>query len=164
MGPNNQGHVRYPLYNASKNETLKNRGKRENLMGRTPPQSTMEKMKKGQKRLLSNCFLHSKMIVQEVEHFIRKCLGEYVWNLLGKWIVLQIDDHLMYHISDVMNMDLNVFGQLSLHWISTKLESTLIVTPNDIQTMELDSKLGEEVLKPKCLNNDIDHPFVLDLC
>jgi hypothetical protein len=23
MGPDNQGHVRYPLYNASKNETLK---------------------------------------------------------------------------------------------------------------------------------------------
>jgi hypothetical protein len=43
MGPGNQGHVRYPLYNAFKNETLKkkNRVERENLMGKPPPQNTM---------------------------------------------------------------------------------------------------------------------------
>jgi hypothetical protein len=44
-GSRQQGHVRYPLYNAYKNETLKKRGKRENLMGKPPPQSTMHKKK-----------------------------------------------------------------------------------------------------------------------
>jgi hypothetical protein len=47
MGPDNEGHVRYPLYNASKNETLKNRGKRENLMGNPP--SKYNASKKGRK-------------------------------------------------------------------------------------------------------------------
>jgi hypothetical protein len=44
MGPDNQGHVRYPLYIASKNETLKNeeRGK---TSWETPPQGTMHKKK-----------------------------------------------------------------------------------------------------------------------
>ena len=36
MGPGNQGHVRYPLYNAYKNETLKKQGKKENLIGNPP--------------------------------------------------------------------------------------------------------------------------------
>jgi hypothetical protein len=56
-----------------------------------------------------------------------------------------------------------VFGPVSLHWVSAKLESTLIVTPNDSRTMELDVNLGEEFLKPKCLNSDVDRSFVLDL-
>jgi hypothetical protein len=62
----------------------------------------------------------------------------------------------MYHLSDVMHMDLDVFGPLSLHWVSAKLESTLIVTPNDSRMVELDVELSEEVLKPKCLNSDVD--------
>jgi hypothetical protein len=45
MGPNNIDHVRYPLYNAYKNETLKKQEKRENLMGKPPPQGTMHKKK-----------------------------------------------------------------------------------------------------------------------
>jgi hypothetical protein len=57
---------------------------------------------------------------------------------------------------DVMDMDLDVFGPLSLHWVSAKLEITLIVTPNDSRTMNLDAKLDKEVLKPKCLISNVD--------
>jgi hypothetical protein len=78
MGLDNQGHVRYPLYNEYKNETLKKRGKRENLMGKTPPQSTMYQKMKKERQLLSNCVLHSKTIAQEVELLLNKFLGEDV--------------------------------------------------------------------------------------
>jgi hypothetical protein len=84
-------------------------------------------------------------------------------TVFGGWTILQIDDPIMYQLSDVMHMDLDVFGPLSLHWVSTKLESTLIVTPNDSRMMELDANLSEEVLKPKFLNSDVDHSFVLNL-
>jgi hypothetical protein len=52
----------------------------------------------------------------------------------------------MNQLSDVMHMDLDVFCSLSLHWVSAKFQSALIVTPNDSQMMELDTKLSEEVL------------------
>jgi hypothetical protein len=63
-----------------------------------------------------------------------------------------------------MHMDLDVFGPLLLHWVSPKLESTLIVTPNDTRMVELDAELGEEVLKLKSLNSDVECSSVLDLC
>jgi hypothetical protein len=75
-----------------------------------------------------------------------------------------MDDLVMYHLFDVMHMDLDAFGLLSLHWVSAKLESNLIVTPNDIQTVKLDFKLSEEVLKLKGLNSDVDRSSVLYLC
>jgi hypothetical protein len=92
---------------------------------------------------------------------LSKCLGENVYRLFDGWKVLQIDDHVMYQLYDVMHMDLDVFCLLSLHWVSAKIESTLIVTPNDSQTEELDAELSEEVLKPKCLNSDVDCSSIL---
>jgi hypothetical protein len=35
---------------------------------------------------------------------------------------------------------------LSLHWVSAKLESTLVVTPNDSRSVELDAQICKEVL------------------
>ena len=70
----------------------------------------------------------------------------------------------MYQLCDVIYMDANVFGSLSLHWVSTKLEHNLIVTPNDSQTIKLDSNIGEYVLNPNFLNSDINFSYVLDLC
>jgi hypothetical protein len=46
--------------------------------------------------------------------------------MFGEWTILQIDDHVMHQRSDVMHMDLDMFGSLSLHRVSTKLESTLM--------------------------------------
>jgi hypothetical protein len=67
-------------------------------------------------------------------------------------------------IRSCMNhVDLNVFGSLPLYWISAKSQCTLIVTPYDSRTMKLDTKLGKEVLKTKCLNDTIDYSFVLGL-
>jgi hypothetical protein len=70
MGPDNQGHVRYPLYNAYKNETLKKKMRKEGKPhGKTPPpppQITMHKknMRRNKKQLLSNPVLHSKKTSQ----------------------------------------------------------------------------------------------------
>jgi hypothetical protein len=63
-----------------------------------------------------------------------------------------------------MHVDLNVFGSLSLYWISAKSQCTLIVTPYDSRIVKLDTKLGKEVVKPKCLNVTVDYSSVLDLC
>jgi len=79
------------------------------------------------------------------------------------WEILQINDPIIYKIYGAMHMDLHVFVLLSLHWVSTKLEVTMIVTQNDSQMMKLDAKLSEEFLKPKFLNSDVDYSFVLSL-
>jgi hypothetical protein len=62
-----------------------------------------------------------------------------------------------------MHADLNVFGSLSFYWISAKSQCTLIVTPCDSRIVKLDTKLGKDVLKPKCMNDTIDYFSVLDL-
>jgi hypothetical protein len=118
---------------------------------------------KKERHLLSSCVLHSKTIVQEVEIFLSKCLGEDVYNMFGGCTTLQIDEDVMYLVFDVMHMDLDVFGPLSLHRVSTKLESTMIVTPNDSPMVEMDVKISEEVLKPNRLNGDVDCSSVLVL-
>jgi len=98
-----------------------------------------------------------------MELLLSKCLGEYACNLFCICIVLQIDDPFTYHLSYVMNMDLDVFSLFPLHWISAKLESTMISTPNDSWMVELDSKISEEFLNPELLNSDFDHSYVLYL-
>jgi hypothetical protein len=62
-----------------------------------------------------------------------------------------------------MHVDLNLFGSLSMYWISAKSQCTLIVTPYDSRTVKMDTKLCKEVLKTKCLNDIVDYSFVLDI-
>jgi hypothetical protein len=62
-----------------------------------------------------------------------------------------------------MHVELNVFGSLLLYWIYEKYQCTMIVTPYDSRTMKLDTNLGKEVSKPKCLNDTIDYSYVLSL-
>jgi hypothetical protein len=81
-----------------------------------------------------------------VEPLLSKCLREDVCSLFGGWTILQVDGHVMYKLSNVMHMDLYVFAPLSLHSIFAKLKCTLIISPNDNQTVEMDAKLSEEVL------------------
>jgi hypothetical protein len=45
-----------------------------------------------------------------------------------------------------VHMDLDMLCSLSLHWVSAKLESTLVVTPNHSRSMELDFELCKEVM------------------
>jgi hypothetical protein len=52
MGPDNQGHVRYSLYNASKNEILKKQRREGKPHGKKIPQSTMHQ---NMRRNKSNC-------------------------------------------------------------------------------------------------------------
>jgi hypothetical protein len=64
MGPDNKGHVRYPLYNAYNNDTLKKTRKERKPHGNvppTPPQSKMheKKMRRNKNQLPRNCVLHS---------------------------------------------------------------------------------------------------------
>jgi hypothetical protein len=59
---------------------------------------------------------------------------------------LQVDDPIMDWIYDIVHMDLDMICLLPLHWVSTKLESNLVVTPNDNRFLELDDQLGKEVL------------------
>jgi hypothetical protein len=117
-GSQNQGHVRYPLYNASKNETLKieERGKTSWEKPPPPPQSTMhQKKEEGRKAVAKKLCPSLQDDHKKVELLLSKCLGEDVCSLFSGWTVLQIDDPIMYHLSDVMHMDLDVFGPLSLH-------------------------------------------------
>ena len=82
-----------------------------------------------------------------MELLLNKCLGEDVDTLFSKWTKLQINDLVIYQLSEEMHMDLDVFGLLSRHWLSAKLEITFIVTSIDNHMMQLDVELNEEVLK-----------------
>ena len=128
---------------------------------KNPPQKTMHQKKKRQ--LLGNCVLHSKTIPQSLKLQLSEGLGEDIDSLFRGRTKLQINDHVMYQISDEMHVDINVFGSLPLYWISLKSQCTLIVTPYDSWTVKLDTKLGKEVLKSKCLNDTVDYSYVLDL-
>jgi hypothetical protein len=86
------------------------------------------------------------MIVQTMEFFLSESLGEDVDSLLSGREVLQIDDPVMNQLPDKMHMDLDMFCLLSLYWISTEFECTLVVTPDHSQMVELNVELGEEVL------------------
>jgi hypothetical protein len=74
---------------------------------------------------------------------LSKFLHEDVYSMFGGWKILQIDDPFMYHLFDVMHMDLDVFGPLLLHQDSIEIESTLIVTPNESNMVKLDSELSD---------------------
>jgi hypothetical protein len=83
MGPNNRGHVRYPLYNAYNNETLKNeeRGKTSwETAPPPPPQITMnlKKMRRNKNQWLRNLVLHSKKTLQLCKFVLVEDFVEYV--------------------------------------------------------------------------------------
>jgi hypothetical protein len=94
---------------------------------KTPPQNTMHQKKKRQ--LLGNCVLHYKTIPQSLKILLSERIGEYVGSLFKGRTKLQINDPIMYQISNEMHVDLNVFGSLSLYWIFAKFQCTLIITP-----------------------------------
>jgi hypothetical protein len=56
-----------------------------------------------------------------------------------------------------------MFGSLLVYWISAKSQCTLIVTAYDSQTVKLDTKLGKEVMKLKCLIDTVYYS-VFGLC
>jgi hypothetical protein len=80
MGLDNQGHVRYPLYNASKNETLKIEERGKTSWEPPPPLKVqcIKKMKKEQKKLLSNYVLHSKETLQMCKLMLNEYFVEEV--------------------------------------------------------------------------------------
>ena len=65
--------------------------------------------------------LHPETISQESKLLLSENLGEDISNLLRTRTVLKIDDPNMNEFSNEVHVDLDVFGPLPLHWISTKL-------------------------------------------
>ena len=61
------------------------------------------------------------MISQESKLLLNEILCEDISSLLGTRTVLKIDDPIMNDFSNEVHVDLDVFGPLPLHWISTKL-------------------------------------------
>jgi hypothetical protein len=53
MGPRNQGHVRYPFYNASKNETMKKERKEGKPHGKKNPLKYNASKKKKERKLVA---------------------------------------------------------------------------------------------------------------
>ena len=73
---------------------------------------------------------HSKKIPRIGECLFCEALGENVSSFLCRWVILQGYHLLMHQDPHVVHVYLNVFGPLSLYWISGNLDFTLIVTPN----------------------------------
>ena len=51
------------------------------------------------------------------ELFLSKFLGENICNLLIFRVILQNNCLVMHQLPDVVHVDLNMFGPLSLNWI-----------------------------------------------
>jgi hypothetical protein len=81
-------------------------------------------------------------------------LSKYVRILFKGRREPHVDDPLMEYISYVVHMDLYMLCPLSLQWVFAKIESTLVVTPNDSRSMELDSQ---------CLDGNVNYSSVLSL-
>jgi hypothetical protein len=81
-----------------------------------------------------------------VKLLLSESVGEDVSSLFRGRTKMQVDDPLMDYISDVVHIDLDILFLFILHRVSIKLESTLVVPPNDIRSMELDAQLGKDVL------------------
>lgn len=88
-------------------------------MGRKPPSKYNAKVEKRQ--LLGSRVLHPETISQESKLLLSESLGEDVSNLLETRTVLKIDDPIMNEFSNEVHVDLDVFGKLPLHWISSKI-------------------------------------------
>ena len=65
------------------------------------------------------------------ELLLNEAVGENVCNLLICGAILQNHCLVMHKFFDVVHVDLDVFGSLSLNRICRDLDSTLIVTKND---------------------------------
>ena len=59
---------------------------------------------------------------------------------------MEVDDPLMYQVLDVVHVDLYVLCSLPLNWISTELQSALVVTLDDDRSMKLNAQLSEKML------------------
>ena len=65
------------------------------------------------------------------ELLLSEVLGENVCNFLICGAVLQNNCSIMHKLFDVVHMDLDVFGYLSLNQICLYIDITLIFTKND---------------------------------
>jgi hypothetical protein len=52
----------------------------------------------------------------------------------------------VYQVLDVVHVDLDVLRPLPLNWISAKLHSALVVTPDEDRPMKLNAQLSEKML------------------
>ena len=65
----------------------------------------------------SPCVTHSNKGYHIGECILCESLGEYVISLLCKWETLQSYNLVMHQALDVVHMNINVLGTLSLYWI-----------------------------------------------
>ena len=65
------------------------------------------------------------------ELLLSESFGENVCNFLICGVILENNCSIVHKFSDVVHVDLDVLGSLSLNWIFRDLESTLIVTKHD---------------------------------
>ena len=84
-------------------------------------------------------------------------------KMLGSQIIVKVDDMAMDELSDVVHVDLYVFGLLMMDQILWDLNGTLVVTKYDWWPFDLDTKLSENILKPNDLSSGIHSPPILSL-
>ena len=58
-------------------------------------------------------------------------LGKNICRLFCRRNILNAENVLLYHVSDIVISHLNVFRPIVKHWILGELHTTLIVTVND---------------------------------
>jgi hypothetical protein len=73
---------------------------------------------------------HTKLVSEVHKLHFRQRLGQHVSYLLICSDILELHCSTMYHISDVMVLDLDVLGLVMEHYALRQLHTTLVVTPD----------------------------------
>jgi hypothetical protein len=60
-----------------------------------------------------------------------------------------------------VHVDIDVLRLLPLNWISAKLQSALVVTPNDDRPVKLNTQLSEKTLSPHSLNGYVNYVDIM---
>ena len=100
-------------------------------MGTKPPLKNGHGEKHESEYQPSTCVTHSKKGYQIGECILCEALGENVSSLPCRWATLQGYHMFVHQDHDVVHVYINVFGPLSLHWISGNIDFTFSITPND---------------------------------
>ena len=77
-----------------------------------------------------------------------KRFGKDVNNLCVSRNVLQRGKTILNQLTNKVHMQLNMFGVSMLHWVVRNVNGTLIITPQNNETMRRKAKLSHQLVKP----------------
>jgi hypothetical protein len=71
---------------------------------------------------------YTKLVLEVLKLHTRQRLSQHIYNLLIYANILELDNSLLYHVTNVVIPDLYVLRLIMEHWVISHLYATLIIT------------------------------------